>query len=140
MSEPIDPASEMGEMLRMVTLEQIPAGDYSALERFWAVMESLPFVPRLVLADDARRCRAMDYRAHDERHACALCAPRYVRAEAAVIAGPSDLIGAARWLDVCWACYGQIRAIGGYGLNDAELLVMFEDWKSRCAITHGGQG
>jgi len=137
MSEPIDPASEMGEMLRMITLEQIPAGDYQVLERLWSVMNDLPCVPPLVLAADARRCRAMDHRARDERHDCALC-PELARA--ALIAGPSDLIGAARWLDVCWACYGQLKVIGIGGLTDAELLIMYEEWQARRTITHGGQG
>jgi hypothetical protein len=94
------------------------------LLRMFEVASSLPLVPPALLASDQARCQAMEYRRRDEIHDCAVCGQR---AHAAIIAGPSDLFGSARWLDACWRCYGDIKHDLGT-LPDDEIARYWQQW------------
>lgn len=94
------------------------------LLRMFEIAGSLPLVAPALLISDQSRCRAMEYRRHDEIRDCALCGQR---AQAAMIAGPSDLFGAARWLDACWPCYGDIKRDLSI-LTDDEIVWYWREW------------
>lgn len=96
------------------------------LLRMFEVASSLPLVPVALLASDQARCQATEYRCRDEIHDCAVCGQR---ANAAIIAGPSDLFGSARWLDACWRCYGDIKNDLG-ALPDDEIAEYWQEWVS----------
>jgi hypothetical protein len=97
------------------------------LLRLFEIAGGLPLVPPALLASDQARCRAMEHRRHDEVHDCAVCGQR---AHAAIIAGPSDLFGRARWLDACWRCYGDIKRDLST-LTDAEIAWHWRQWSER---------
>jgi hypothetical protein len=101
-----------------------------ALEDTFAIRPSLPLAGDRDLADLAR---AIDRRRLDEIHPCAFCGER---ARAPVVAGASDLLGPARWLDLCPACNRELRImldeLGRFALDaqelDAQIIRRYGEW------------
>lgn len=97
-----------------------PAGEYEA--RLFAALAALPEVDPAV-ADVAR---AIEWRRLDEVHQCSTCAT--ARAVQAYVVGPSDLVGARRWLDQCAPCGAALRDWALQGLSDDEILRRYQQW------------
>jgi hypothetical protein len=112
----------------------------ATLHRLFALIGRLPScVP--AVAGEPWRSRAIDAR-RALGLPCALCG---ARASAALIYGPSDLVGPAVWLDACWPCYGDLRDLGAAidagGLDvyldgglpahgDAAVLIRYQRWQA----------
>jgi hypothetical protein len=100
------------------------------LEDLFAVRRSLPLISDRELADLGP---AITRRHMDEIHQCVFCGEQ---ARAAVAAGASDLLGPARWLDLCPAHNQALRImldeLGRLAFNteelDAEIIHRYEQW------------
>jgi hypothetical protein len=78
-------------------------------------MEPIPY-------DVARRQRRLDEAMaarDDEDHACVICAKR---ARFVIVAGPSDLFGVARWMDLCVRCDAGMRHLMNHWPGDDAAL------------------
>jgi hypothetical protein len=114
----------------------------ATLHALFALIGRLPAIPPAV-DGEPWRCRAMHARAALGLP-CSLCGRP---ASAALIYGPSDLVGAAAWLDACWPCYADLRELGAAisdgsldvyldgGLpvhGDAAVLIRYQRWQASC--------
>lgn len=70
---------------------------------------------------------AMDARGETDRW-CSLCPAGECPARMHIVLGPSDLIGVARWLDLCHACYSRLRDLASWGYDDGDLISAYELW------------
>jgi hypothetical protein len=92
-----------------------------------------PHLPLMTDRDLAGVARAIDRRRLYEFHLCAFCG---ARARAPLAAGASELLGPARWFDLCPDCNREIRImldeLGRFALDttelDAEIALRYEEW------------
>jgi hypothetical protein len=86
-------------------------------------------LPCLAARDLADTAAAIERRRLDEVHGCALCGER---ACSAFAFGPSDLIGSARWLDLCPPHSHALRLMAGRLscdlVTDDEIIRRYEAW------------
>jgi hypothetical protein len=64
------------------------------------------------------------------RELCVLCRER--KMTASLVAGPSDLIGPRKWLDVCPPCYHDLQQFGVGMISglftDADIIRWYSAW------------
>lgn len=102
-----------------------PAG--LTLEDLFELCPGLPGAPAWARRDPAL-ARAIDARRRRPGRVCARCGGR---ARPTVYLNASDLLGAPRWLDCCWPCYGAVTALAAWLPDDAEIIGRWEAWQAR---------
>ncbi len=94
---------------------------YAALD---PLLEILHLLEPLTAADQAAPGAALERRALDELHWCSFCRSR---ARFALVIGPSDVVGPARWIDACPEHYSALTAMALAWPGDDVILERYEE-------------
>lgn len=105
------------------------------LDALLICLHRLPEIPEETASSRRRLDQAQRHRFEEERHDCVLCGGPF---RFTIVAGPSPLFGAARWLDLCGSCNvamgrlldswpGDVAALQRYRYLQAEGIITTAD-------------
>lgn len=77
------------------------------LDQLLIAIPGMDLIPDEIMSSNRRARQAMAAR-DEERHPCVICSQP---ASFVAVAGPGELVGGARWMDLCGGCYAGVRRL-----------------------------